>query len=131
MINFGQGSFVTEANGDITLQFRWVGTDDLTGEGTVLWSCMLHQLDGSRTIQLGYKLVKDEFSSQFSFDHAEPAGGGPAQLNFPERALRVRDRQIDVTFPADALRGIEPPYWRQWTINVNGIDVATLDVDRP
>jgi hypothetical protein len=130
MINFGQVSFVVEPNDDFTLRFRWVGTDDLRGHGTVLWSCTFHELESERVVQLGYKLVNDQFSAQFSFD-AAPKNDDPMQTNYAENARRVGGHQLDVTFPKEALRGLRTPLRKQWSINVNGADIAELTVDQP
>jgi hypothetical protein len=106
----------TVAGGWVAFDIRW--DDDLSGNRSVLWSMVVTSPEGAETVQLGYQLVDDGFSTQFVHDLAT------GRQHDVEQNADLGDREITVRFPAEVV-GVAA-HWPTWrgVINVDGSDVA-------
>lgn len=81
---------------ETVVRFEWQG--ELTGHNAVLWSLFVTDQDGN-TRQVGYKIVDDQPSAQFVFDHTVAR-----QTNFPFDAC-LTETSLAARFAVPALLG--------------------------
>lgn len=114
-------STVSSEDGSTTCTFDWTGS--VEGQNAVLWTIKFVSADREHVVQLGYKLVDDEFSAQFAFDFS--AG---RQQNFTE-AVKRSNSHLEATFPYDLLSNLGPGYSHSATLTVDGQDMNTMSID--